>query len=124
MNNEALLEKLEEVTNILKAQNQDKNYDESLGHVVTEAIALIERAKSEAVDIIERAKFEKMEEEYLQNNGLTCLNPKCDSTDLEGGSIEIDGPIAVQSITCNKCGSSWSDIYKLHGVDDVELENE
>jgi len=71
-----------------------------------------------------KMSFEEMEQKYVLNNGLTCLNPECDGTDFEGGSIKIDGPIAVQSITCNKCGSSWSDIYKLQGVDDVELENE
>lgn len=42
---EELLEKLEEVTNILNDRNQDKDYDERLGHILTESSDLIDRAK-------------------------------------------------------------------------------
>lgn len=43
---EELLEKLKEVTNILGDHNQDKNYDEAIGPVVTEATDLIDRAEN------------------------------------------------------------------------------
>lgn len=48
---EELVEKLQELTNILEDQNQDDSYDESIGHVVTEATDLLDRAKPAPVKV-------------------------------------------------------------------------
>lgn len=60
---------------------------------------------------------DEQEKSYVNNNGIKCLNPECNNNDLHGGPIEIDGPIATQNITCPECNWTWTDIYKLTGID-------
>lgn len=57
----------------------------------------------------------KQREEYL-NNPNTC--PFCESTDIQGDSIDADYGSASQPISCVSCGKQWNDIYRLV---DVEL---
>jgi len=39
--------------------------------------------------------------------------PVCGHTDIEGGSVEVDGATAKQECGCVNCGSSWTDVYVL-----------
>lgn len=59
-------------------------------------------------------------ESYLKCGGIRCLNPECNSDDIEGGFIETDQGTASQKITCNNCGWTWRDVYTLTSVEDVE----
>lgn len=52
-------------------------------------------------------------EEYVQHSGVRC--PYCGSPDLDGGSVTVDAGAAWQGISCNGCGESWQDQYKLVG---------
>lgn len=60
---------------------------------------------------------DEQEKSYVNNNGTRCLNPKCNNSDFHGGPIEIDGNTANQNITCPECNWTWTDIYKIKGVD-------
>jgi hypothetical protein len=51
---------------------------------------------------------------YLENRGLKC--PRCLSDDIEGGSVDIDGPEATQDVSCNVCDATWTDIYTMTDV--------
>ncbi len=46
-----------------------------------------------------------------------CNCPHCGSEDVEGGSV------AWQSITCNECGATWNDVYKLMGFSELETKD-
>ena len=67
-------------------------------------------------------------EEYIEEGGCTCLY--CGSTNLDGGSIDIDAGLAWQPVYCNDCGSEWQDVYVLtqvideHGRDLKEVNDE
>ena len=47
--------------------------------------------------------------------------PVCGCEDIEGESIEILSGTANQPMTCNGCGSAWTDHYKLthYALEDV-----
>jgi transcription elongation factor Elf1 len=51
-----------------------------------------------------------------------CLN--CGSSDIEGGSIQVDAGGAIQDISCTVCGSTWTDLYKLDDVVNIEISND
>jgi hypothetical protein len=52
--------------------------------------------------------------QYLATRGVKCLF--CLSSDIEGGSVEIDNGGAYQPINCLACDETWTDSYKLTGV--------
>lgn len=56
--------------------------------------------------------------EYVATLGTRC--PVCQSTRLDGGSVEIDGATASQEIRCKACGASWNDTYTLTGYTGLE----
>ena len=56
--------------------------------------------------------------EYVAKLGTRC--PVCQSTQLEGGSVNIDGGVASQDIWCKTCGASWNDTYTLTGYTDLD----
>ena len=56
---------------------------------------------------------------YIRGGGGLC--PVCRSSDITGYSIEVDAGGASQEITCEECGASWSDTYKLTGYTDLEI---
>jgi hypothetical protein len=58
----------------------------------------------------------EMDDEYTQSNGIKCLNPNCDNTNLEGSSLEVDGGTVTQEISCPICKWTWTDVYSLVGV--------
>lgn len=53
----------------------------------------------------------KSQREYIQR-ASRC--PCCDSSNIEGGNVEIDDGGAFQEVECI-CGFSWVDNYKLIG---------
>ena len=65
-----------------------------------------------------RVPTEEQQARYLECGGTHC--PFCgdDGTNLEGGSFQCDAGIAWQDMTCNACGSSWTDRYTLTHVTD------
>ena len=52
------------------------------------------------------------QDEHEDNGGTHC--PGCNSDMIEGGPGEF-GLQASQERTCNNCGASWYDIYRLEG---------
>jgi transcription elongation factor Elf1 len=56
-------------------------------------------------------------QKYLKDPGHC---PYCESTDIEGGFVEIDGNMACQTVTCQDCGRRWSDGYKLTNVVEIK----
>ena len=56
--------------------------------------------------------------EYVATLGTCC--PVCQSTNVEGGPVEIDGGFASQEIWCKTCGASWNDTYTLTGYTGLE----
>jgi hypothetical protein len=53
------------------------------------------------------------DQEYIYKGGNAC--PFCRSTDVEAGSIDIDGATCIQEVWCSECEEGWTDIYKLTG---------
>lgn len=56
--------------------------------------------------------------EYIARKGNVC--PNCESCDIEGGSVEIDGSEAWQKVHCHECEFAWIDVYQLTGFDPDE----
>ena len=61
--------------------------------------------------------LELTSDEYKAKGGIVC--PVCQSGDIEGSSVEIDAGGAWQNITCNECGSEWTDFYQLTGYSEL-----
>lgn len=54
------------------------------------------------------------DEEYVATyGGGVC--PLCRSDQIEGGSVDIDGTLALQKVCCLDCNANWVDIYHLNG---------
>jgi len=56
--------------------------------------------------------------EYEEKRGCYC--PVCGSEDMEGERVESHDGGASQEVTCNSCGSSWTDLYSLSGYVGLE----
>lgn len=41
--------------------------------------------------------------------------PRCNSSDIEAGNMDIDTGSAGQEVSCNPCGLAWWDEYELTG---------
>lgn len=67
----------------------------------------------------EEQQLSEKTKRYLRTGGVRCLI--CESEDIEGSSVDINGNGASQRCHCNECDASWHDMYKL---DDVQLEGE
>jgi hypothetical protein len=54
---------------------------------------------------------------YLESHGGVC--PFCHSSDISGGSVDIEANIAWQEVTCQEpeCGETWQDVYTLTSVE-------
>lgn len=52
----------------------------------------------------------KTQAEYLRRP-TRC--PACDSFDIEGQSVEVDGSAVYQEVDCHTCGVTWQDRYVL-----------
>lgn len=62
---------------------------------------------------------EGFEKSYVESGGNHC--PVCGSSDISSDRVEIDGSQGYGNVTCNKCNSTWTDIYRLTGIDNVEV---
>ena len=58
------------------------------------------------------------EKRYVESGGIEC--PVCHCQNVSAGPIEADGSTAYSNVECKGCGSTWTDIYKLVSVDNVE----
>lgn len=52
--------------------------------------------------------------EYISSGGNVC--PYCKQGTVEGGSRESDEDVITQLVSCNYCGKSWEDVYKLVNI--------
>ena len=58
--------------------------------------------------------------EYRDREGFIC--PNCESSDnLERTGEELEGATYYVDWRCNICGSTWYDLYKLDGYDDLQV---
>ncbi len=90
---------------------------------------LVEGAKVERCDSCRRypsdkAAFDKLVElgmaasqtakQYVQDGGGFC--PNCHSDQVEGNTIDFDGPHCTQSMRCLECHADWLDVYTLSNI--------
>ena len=50
-------------------------------------------------------------------DGVSC--PVCGSADVSGGFVEVLDDTAWQSVSCDDCGSHWSDVFALVARENV-----
>lgn len=58
----------------------------------------------------------KSQAEYLHSFGHC---PFCDSSEIEGASIDVNADVASQEVSCTDCGASWLDHYQLSAYEVV-----
>jgi hypothetical protein len=63
--------------------------------------------------ILEMATQEQIEN-YIKGGDGKC--PKCESINITGGHVEIDGDEAVQGVLCGDCEFEWEDVYILSEI--------
>ncbi len=64
------------------------------------------------------AKKRFKEKKYMNASGGIC--PYCKNIDVRAhGQVELDGMSGYQAVTCDYCGSEWTDIYTLTGAEEV-----
>lgn len=51
---------------------------------------------------------------YIGARATIC--PYCGSGNIEGGDREADSGVMTQTVKCNKCKRTWTDIYRLVDV--------
>lgn len=44
--------------------------------------------------------------------------PQCGKSEIQGGSIDIEGEFAYQTVQCLNCNLSWSETYQAHARSD------
>ena len=54
---------------------------------------------------------------YLQRGGYC---PYCRSESVTGESVDIDSPSATQEVSCQNCGRTWRDIYRLADLEEIK----
>jgi len=66
-------------------------------------------------EVVENTDAETLSNsEYLAKEGNVC--PFCRCSEVESnGTVEVDGSIAWQKVTCTECDESWQDNYNLVG---------
>ena len=55
---------------------------------------------------------------YVDGDGLVC--PFCGGAIGDGGSVDIEPGCAFQEMTCADCGETWTDVYWLHHIFQME----
>jgi len=83
-----------------------------------ELIELREKLQEE-LEHVETAE-EKRDQEYVNSSGNICPFCKKCTVSADGG-VEVDGGVAYQGITCDSCGASWNDIYRLIGINEIKV---
>lgn len=53
---------------------------------------------------------------YVNVGGSHC--PYCGGTEVEGGSIDVEGASVSQRVCCLNCACRWYDLYELTDVVD------
>lgn len=57
---------------------------------------------------------DEMEAAYIKAGGVHC--PYCKADDVQGDQFDVEWGEARQPMSCNVCGATWVDAYKLVGV--------
>jgi hypothetical protein len=52
---------------------------------------------------------------YIDHGFSRC--PFCQSEDIAGDFVQVDGRYCWQSVTCNQCEENWRDVYALSSVE-------
>ena len=74
-----------------------------------------DKAYSQLPPLDDEAEWLKSRERrYLAHSSAS---PICESGNVSGGSIDMDGDSAWQSVTCMNCGAEWDDVYKLNSIE-------
>ena len=56
---------------------------------------------------------------YVDSKGIHC--PFCGSTNIGAdGNVEVDCGGGSQTVSCDDCGKTWYDFYKLTGYIEAE----
>ncbi len=58
---------------------------------------------------------------YLEKSGSLC--PFCESSGLNSGPIQADGPVAWAAVECEDCGASWQDVWSLIDITEAKGKN-
>jgi len=61
----------------------------------------------------------KAKKEYIESSGAKC--PFCESDNFDCGRPQIDAGGAGQDIMCKNCGASWTDLYTLTEIINIEF---
>lgn len=51
---------------------------------------------------------------YVESGYAHC--PYCSSDDLTGSSVDVDGNVATQGVSCAQCCKSWTDVFRLVNI--------
>ena len=71
----------------------------------------------------EAARVKTAVQQYLANGGVRC--PNCGSDDISSTeSVEVTDGGAVQDCECDICFASWTDIYQIVGIANLEVEED
>ena len=62
------------------------------------------------------------EKEYIDAGGGFC--PNCRSDQIEGDSVDFDGPHCTQRMWCLDCHAAWFDVYTLSNVTSGETRED
>lgn len=62
------------------------------------------------------------EAECVNTDHNKCRSKGCGSSDISGGSIEVNGKTCHQDVYCMSCGASWVDVYKFQTFTDFKSE--
>lgn len=56
--------------------------------------------------------------EYVNGEGTAC--PICESSEIESdGIIAMGQAFITTKVKCNKCGSTWEEVYVLHTIQNI-----
>lgn len=50
--------------------------------------------------------------------------PYCQSPNIDGEGVQIEGSQAIQEVACNDCYNEWEDSYQLADVRSLRLAEE
>jgi len=57
---------------------------------------------------------------YINTASNSC--PRCGSTNITGGFVEVDDRSAWQPVSCDECSAEWQDVYHLVAVETHDPE--
>lgn len=111
----------------LKIRHDDLIWIDGVGkydgiHMESEAFGMdfLTKVKKELGIEAPTEAVEDPQEKYRAN---PCHCPHCGSEDVEGGEVNVDAGGAWQEVTCNECGATWNDVYKLTGFSELETND-